>query len=401
MLPVQLARDVNLIHSQTDRANTVGNDRVNHLHLRVQGLEAAAARAADDAERAARREAAAAARSRAAREAAAAKAAEAVAVAAELAEMAERRTLEESDHALAAETAQAQRTALGPWDLAGSDSDSGKPTGFPRFSGEKAKGSLPLTTFFEMFDLWFQLSGLPLVQKGARAQLALEGKAATQWCNLKQTLRDSGKDVYDYKVVKDAIVAQYAPISPGMTVRLHKLKQTSSVEAYHEEFRSKAAEAVNHPVKGAEACYISLAGLKAGVRERITTDPDTRDEYSNIDKLVAEAKMIDVSVFARTGEYKDVEAKGKRRGRSRSPASRKGKRTQHHGRGGGASGRDERRQQPSQSRVRCTICDGNHHMYDCPDWPTQHPRKGRNAGGRGGGSGDRHRGGGGGRFGRK
>ena len=94
---------------------------------------------------------------------------------------------------------------------------------------------------------------------------------------------------------------------------------------------------------GVFALYI-FTSLKDAVRERITTDPDTRDEYTNIDKLVAEAKMIDVAVFARTGKWKD--GKGKRRERSRSPDSRRGKKAPHHGRGGG--GRGERRQQPAE-----------------------------------------------------
>ncbi|CAL8461065.1 g596 [Coccomyxa elongata] len=246
-----------------------------------------------------------------------------------------------------------------------------------------------------MFDLWFQLSRLPLAQKGARAQLALEGQAATQWCNLKQTLRAAGQDVYDYTVVKDALIAQYAPISPGMTVRqrLHKLRQTGSVEAFHEEFRRIAAEAVNHPVKGAEACYIFLAGLKSGVRERITTDPDTRDEYTNIDKLVAEAKMIDMAVFARSGEWKD--APGKRRDRSRSPESRKGKRAPSRGRSSGVRGdrshsREEKGKWPAQDKMKCHLCGKlGHRMADCPDFP---PHLQRGGGGSGSGSGSRGRG---------
>ena len=93
VLPVQLARDVNLIRSQTDRAHTVGNDRVDHLHLRVGELEAQARAATESAERAARAREATAARARAAREAAVARTAEAVAAAAELAEMLVRREL--------------------------------------------------------------------------------------------------------------------------------------------------------------------------------------------------------------------------------------------------------------------------------------------------------------------
>ena len=312
--------------------------------------------ARESAERAARAQAVAAARAKATRDAAAARQAEAVASAAELAEMQARRELEESDHTLAERTAAAEQDLGSPWDPAAvSDSDSGKPMGFPRFSGDKAKGSLPLTTFFEMFDLWFQLSRLPLAQKGARAQLALEGKAATQWCNLKQTLRDAGKDVYDYTVVKYARIAQYAPISPGMIVRqrLHKLKQTGSVESYHEEFRTIAAEAVNHPVKGAEACYIFLDGLKAGVRERITTDPDTRDEYTNIDKLVAEALMWQSLPAQANGRTQELRARCR---------SRKGKKAPHLG-GLGGGGRGDRRQPQDDSRRSAPSA------KSCRSWP--------------------------------
>lgn len=143
VLPVQLAREVNVIRSQTDRAHTAGSDRINHLHIRVGELEAQARTTRETAERAARAREATAARARAAREAAAARQAEAVAVAAELAEMQARRELEESDHTLAERTAAAEQDLAGPWDPAAvSGSDSGKPTGFPRFSGDKAKGSI-------------------------------------------------------------------------------------------------------------------------------------------------------------------------------------------------------------------------------------------------------------------
>ncbi|KAK9901125.1 hypothetical protein WJX75_008600 [Coccomyxa subellipsoidea] len=95
-----------------------------------------------------------------------------------------------------------------------------------------------------------------------------------------------------------------------------------------------------------------------------------------------------------SGEWKDAGVK--RRARSRSPDSRRGsKKAPHHG-GRGGGGRGERRQEQQQGTVKCTICDQAHHMYDCPRWPADIPRKGRasGSGGRGGG-----RGSSGGRFG--
>lgn len=63
---------MNLIRAQTDRAQTAGNDRINHLHIRVGDLEMEARTARESAVRAARAQAAAAARAKAALDAAAA-----------------------------------------------------------------------------------------------------------------------------------------------------------------------------------------------------------------------------------------------------------------------------------------------------------------------------------------
>ena len=165
----------------------------------------------------------------------------------------------------------------------------------PRFSGERGRGKLTAEQWINQFESWLMLKRLSPVDGLCIAELSLEGEAVGTWYHIKQQMAAQGKAVLDWFQFKTAMLGQYSVVAPGHDVRrrLSALKQTASVAAYHDSFRTIMAEAVDHPLMGAEAVFMFKQGLSLRVQNLLALDPKGRQECADLEAIVTIAKELD------------------------------------------------------------------------------------------------------------
>ena len=123
------------------------------------------------------------------------------------------------------------------------------------------------------------------------------------WYHVKQQMAAQGKAVLDWFQFKAALLSQYSVVAPGHDVRrrLHALKQTSSVSAYHDSFRAIMSEAVDYPLMGAEAVFMFKQGLSLRIQNLLALDPKGRLECADLEGIVTIAKELDSAARSVTG----------------------------------------------------------------------------------------------------
>lgn len=170
----------------------------------------------------------------------------------------------------------------------------------PKFSGASSKDALKVTSWLPVFENWAALRRLSSTQKALAVTCSLEGAALNVWNDLQARIIADGLDLSSWEVVKSALLTHYSEVAPERTVRsrLSSLSQTGTVQAFHSSFRAICAEAVKHPVVGAEATYHFLTGLKPALQQACAVDPSTGAEWESLDKLVAYAKNIEPVTYA-------------------------------------------------------------------------------------------------------
>ena len=165
----------------------------------------------------------------------------------------------------------------------------------PKFLGTSTKGSLKINAWLVVFENWAQLRRLSSAQTALSASCCLDGDALNVYHDLKARMEADGLDSSSWPLLKAELVKHFAEVAPERTVRsrLSKLTQTSTVQAYHTSFRAICAEAVKHPIDGAEALFHFLEGLKPSLKQLCSVDPTTGGEWESLSKLVTYAKNIE------------------------------------------------------------------------------------------------------------
>jgi hypothetical protein len=148
-------------------------------------------------------------------------------------------------------------------------------------------------------NAWFSVYGRDPVHDPSwaigQAVLALDGEAVATWHHVSKQLamQDRAVDTWDHFV--SVMVKQYSVVSAGHNVRLRlkRLKQTGSVAAYHDAFRTIMADALDLPVGGAEAVFAFKEGLSPRLQSLLATDPQGRQESADLEAIVTIAKELD------------------------------------------------------------------------------------------------------------
>ena len=104
----------------------------------------------------------------------------------------------------------------------------------PKFSGVRGDGKLPDDIWLMQLSDWCEYIQIALPKRVGCAVQCLEGQAVQNWYNLRRQLESDGADVSDWQIFRNAMIKQYADVSPDISVRnsLIALKQgTGTVQS--------------------------------------------------------------------------------------------------------------------------------------------------------------------------
>lgn len=165
----------------------------------------------------------------------------------------------------------------------------------PKIFGTVIKSSLKINAWLVVFENWAQLRRPSSAQTALSASCCLDGDALNVYHDLKARMEADGLDSSSWPLLKAKLIKHFVEVAPERTVRsrLSELTQTSTVQAYHTSFRAICAEAVKHPIDGAEALFHFLEGLKPSLKQLCAVDPTTGGEWESLSKLVTYAKNIE------------------------------------------------------------------------------------------------------------
>lgn len=130
--------------------------------------------------------------------------------------------------------------------------------------------------------------------KVTKAVLALTDNAVCDCYYLESQLRSEGKDPHNWGTFEVGMLKLYADLAPDLHVHDESsaLKQTASVQEYHNEFRRLVFTAVRYPIKGAKPVYFFKKRLKDKMKTMMALD-SVKLSDDDLDTYVKIAKACD------------------------------------------------------------------------------------------------------------
>ncbi len=154
-----------------------------------------------------------------------------------------------------------------------------------------------VVSWLDEVKCYLDLTCAPVEQIVRMATTYLTGPARDSWVHTKPELLARGLDVNNWVVFEDAMRQQFVAhdLEQEARLKLRRLKQIGSVEAFVREVRKYISRLVSLPMSQGDKIATFLDGLQVDLQSALMVNPRTARSWDDFEELVRYATSLDVS----------------------------------------------------------------------------------------------------------